>query len=135
MRNTRNIFTIFFVLILSFFMFMSRGNAADVPPTSTIGSINGPGDVGTTTIPTDTTTFVDECMYIGDPVWGQTEYGLTPCLLDQTTTTTQVAVDIPPVPGVATKLPQTGSMSGIIIVLGFTLIGVGVGLLRVRRHL
>ena len=95
-------------------------------PTSTIGSIDGPADVGTTTVPTETTVFVNECLEVGGV--GQTDIGLLPCELP---TTTLVAVGEPPAPS---TLPATGYTYTIVfIVLACMLIISGVALVRLRN--
>lgn len=121
---------LFLGLILLGFSGVSHGEEAAPPPTATIGFINGPADVGATTIPTETTIFVDVCLNVNSV--GQTEYGFEPCELP-TTTTTIVQVGEPPT---QSFLPTTGAYtySFVFILLGAMLVIFGVLLTCLRRH-
>lgn len=114
------LFAFFFGFITTFLVTVANAEDSTTVPTSTIGSIDGPADVGTpTTTPTD-----DQCMPNG-----QTEYGLLPCEFG-VTTTVLVEVGEPPV----STLPSTGLTAAIGIWVGLAFITCGTVLSIYGRH-
>lgn len=118
-------FIAFAIFIFALFFVTSTTHAEDeettTVPTSTIGSINGPADVGDTT---ETTIFENHCYDIGNGI-GQDDF-FQDCELP---TTTVVEVGEPPIPDCgecANKLPATGIQTTIgltIVAIAFLLFG------------
>jgi len=135
----------FIILVIAVLFIPSAIQAEDTPettvPTNTIGSINGPGQVGNPT--TTTGPFVEECLFVSGPIGGsayppgtgQGEYSFFECDLP---TTTVVAVDEPPVPPCiecANKLPNTGIFGTFVFYLAIicSILGIGLMITAVRR--
>jgi len=110
----------FIVVTLSLFFTGSihAEETEETVPTSTIGSINGPADVGVST-----TIVVEECYDMGDGT-GQTKIGLLPCVPES------VDVGEPPIPLYA--LPETGG-SWYILFVSIWFVVMGFFIVRISR--
>lgn len=128
-KYSRNLLFIYCLLFMvgSVVFNAQTGHADDIPeesvPTSTIDSINGPADVGSTT----TIVVEDPCLDVGGV--GQTAIGFLDCELPV------VDVGTPPTTTTyAETLPSTGKATGGYVVIASMLVSTGILLLRLRGH-
>lgn len=142
MTYRARVIIIIIVAVVLFLLLRDAGHAegtttTEPVPTSTIGSINGPADVGptTTTDPTaPTTTYVEECLDIGNgDGTGQTSDSFQPCELPEVDPgTPPVTTTIPS--NTAERLPATGNSTFGYIFLAACCLFAGMLLLKVRKR-